>query len=148
MAARSYVVALADGRYLGRQAVGNVARVTGPFAFASTFQDIGQAERWSRDFDGHTDQPSVVAEIRNDWRSGCGAEPYRILVGWHAHPLAGDGEEYRLYWATTFAEALTMAERDGSSEEYPPDCYGVHPCQYDRARAEGIRFNEADGLLL
>lgn len=55
-------------------------------------------------------------------------------------------EEYRDYTASSVAEALTMAERDDAGRQ--PRTYGILPEDYDTARAEGIDFNEADGLLL
>jgi hypothetical protein len=45
--------------------------------------------------------------------------------------------------ATSLSQALTIAERRGYG-----DYYGVMPENYPDAVADGIEFNEADGLLL
>ena len=55
-------------------------------------------------------------------------------------------EEYREYLTDSLAEALTRAERDDAGQRRWID--GVLPEDYDIARAEGIAFNEADGLLI
>lgn len=58
---------------------------------------------------------------------------------------ADGSETVRPYAATTLSEALMMAERDDAgSVTY---LYGVRFADFAIARAEGIRFNEADGLL-
>lgn len=55
-------------------------------------------------------------------------------------------EEHRLYEATSLSEALAMAERDDAGRaDYT---YGILPEDFDLARADGIDFNEADGLLV
>jgi hypothetical protein len=55
-------------------------------------------------------------------------------------------EEYREIVAASLGEALTMAERaDAGAADYS---YGIHPDHYPDAIAEGIAFNQADGLLL
>jgi hypothetical protein len=72
---------------------------------------------------------------------------YAVLAHWDNHP---DGliEEFREYQATSLSEALTMAERDDAGRPDAPTCYGIPPEDFDIARAEGIEFNDADGLLL
>jgi hypothetical protein len=72
---------------------------------------------------------------------------YTVLAAWQNHP-DGLQEEQREYSATSLAEALTMAERDDAGRPNAPDAYGVLPDDYDLARAEGIEFNDADGLLV
>lgn len=54
--------------------------------------------------------------------------------------------DQRTYAADTIGEALLMAERADAGRLNR--IYGVRPEDYDRARHEGIAFNEADGLLL
>ena len=62
--------------------------------------------------------------------------------------VSADGliEEIREYEATALSEALAMAERDDAGRA--DFVYGILPEDYDIARAEGIDFNEADGLLI
>ena len=67
---------------------------------------------------------------------------YRILA------VEQGEEEYREYAATAISEALTMAERDDAGRIGHAYTYGVMPEDYDIAREEGIRFNQADGLLI
>ena len=55
-------------------------------------------------------------------------------------------EEIREYEADSLGEALAMAERDDAGSA--TRIYGIMPEDYDIARAEGIAYNEADGLLL
>lgn len=71
---------------------------------------------------------------------------YLVLAVWNDHP-DGLREECREYVASALGEALTMAERDNAGRPDAPDCYGIAPEDYAIARAEGISFNEADGLL-
>jgi hypothetical protein len=54
--------------------------------------------------------------------------------------------EYRDYRTSSIGEALAMAERDDAGRQTLT--YGIQPEDYDGARAEGIAFNEADGLLV
>lgn len=72
---------------------------------------------------------------------------YAVLAVWNNHP-DGLREEFREYEASSLSEALTMAERDNAGRPNAPDCYGIPPEDFDVARAEGIAFNEADGLLV
>lgn len=71
------------------------------------------------------------------------ARPYRVLaVQFEPDHI----EEHRDYDASSLSEALTMAERaDAGRADY---IYGILPEDYDIARAEGIAFNDADGLLI
>lgn len=69
-------------------------------------------------------------------------KPYQVLI---ARPDE-NREEIRTFHASDYSEALTMAERSlagiaDANFGIPADCY-------DLARAEGIEFNEADGLLV
>lgn len=48
--------------------------------------------------------------------------------------------------ATSVGEALTMAERAHAG--VADRIFGIAPDDYEAARAEGIEFNEADGLLI
>lgn len=58
-----------------------------------------------------------------------------------------DGTEQILeFTAATLSEALAMAERADAG--HASMIYGVLPADYAIARAEGIAFNEADGLLV
>jgi len=61
------------------------------------------------------------------------------------NPTTG-AEELREYEATSLAEALTMVERADAGKV--DRIYGIQAADYITARAEGIVFNEADGLLL
>lgn len=55
-------------------------------------------------------------------------------------------EERRDYPASSLSEALAIAERaDAGRASYT---YGVRYEDFAIARAEGIAFNEADGLLI
>lgn len=54
-------------------------------------------------------------------------------------------ETRRTYSATTLSEALTMAERDHVGTDV---ILGIVPEDYETAKAEGIAFNEANGLLI
>jgi hypothetical protein len=54
-------------------------------------------------------------------------------------------EEEREYEASALGEALAMAEADDAGRA--DFVYGICPEDYDIARAEGLSFNEADGLL-
>lgn len=67
---------------------------------------------------------------------------YRVVV---AEP-AENRERTFQFEAVSYAEALTMAERKfaGIAETL----IGIPRGSYDLARAEGIDFNEADGLLI
>jgi hypothetical protein len=68
---------------------------------------------------------------------------YRILAV-QVEPV--HTEEHRDYQAESLSEALTMAERaDAGRATYT---YGIPPEAYEQARAEGIAFNDADGLLI
>ncbi len=112
-------------------------------------------ETWAHDWhvEAHTVREDADIE---DWASLYGwAAPtttqrvlaISVLASWQNHP-SGLQEEVREYQASSLAEALTMAERQDAGKPYPPTCYGVLPEDFDRARAEGIEFNEADGLLV
>ncbi len=57
-------------------------------------------------------------------------------------------ETVRAYEATALGEALLMAERDDAGQGGSAITYGVLPEYFAIARAEGIEFNEADGLLV
>lgn len=68
---------------------------------------------------------------------------YRVLA---VQMATTHTEEIRTYEATSLGEALAMAERADAGLR---DCiYGVVAGDFDIARAEGIQFNEADGLLV
>jgi hypothetical protein len=68
--------------------------------------------------------------------------PYPVLIGRPAE----NTEAIHTYDATDYAEALTMAERAFAGIE---DVLIAIPADaYDLARAEGIAFNEADGMLV
>jgi len=54
-------------------------------------------------------------------------------------------EQHREYWAGSLREALALAKREDAPGTFT---YGIVPEDYEQARAEGIRFNEADGLLM
>lgn len=84
----------------------------------------------------------VVVDAR-DPRVATGPLTFRVLA---VQLVPDHSEEYRDYVADSLSEALTMAERDDAGRgSYT---YGVLPEDYPQARAEGIAFNEADGLLL
>lgn len=67
---------------------------------------------------------------------------YRVLI---SRPDE-NSEEVVAFDASDYAEALTMAERSlaGNTDA----AFGIPADAYDLARAEGIEFNEADGLLV
>lgn len=67
---------------------------------------------------------------------------YQVLIG---RPDE-NREETRTYNATSYAEALTMAERAFAG--MADVLIGIPADAFDLARAEGIEFNEADGLLV
>jgi hypothetical protein len=73
--------------------------------------------------------------------AGDDVRAYRITA---MNPEDG-ATEYRTYEATSLAEALTMAERDDAGKV--TRIYGIQPEDYGQADVEGIRYNEADGLL-
>jgi len=58
----------------------------------------------------------------------------------------GETIEERDYEATSVSEALTMAERAEAGQRTVT--FGIQPRDYDEALAEGVAFNEADGLLV
>lgn len=64
----------------------------------------------------------------------------------------GPWEQLRRYTASTLGEALTMAERADAGQTAANGggsyVYGIRARDYAIARAEGIHFNEADGLLV
>jgi len=74
-------------------------------------------------------------------------QTYTVLATWQNHPN-GLQEEQREYEASSLGEALAMAEADDAGQPNAPDAYGVLPDDFEIARAEGIEFNEADGLLV
>jgi hypothetical protein len=67
---------------------------------------------------------------------------YQVLI---ARPDQ-NREDIQAFDATSYAEALTMAER--SLAGVADALFGIPVDAYDLARAEGIAFNEADGLLV
>lgn len=69
-------------------------------------------------------------------------QAYRVLI---SRPNESR-EDICTYDATSYAEALTMAER--SLAGVVDAMYGIPTDAYDLARAEGVRFNDADGLLI
>ena len=77
----------------------------------------------------------------------CHGRTYTVLATWQDHP-DGLREEHREYHAASLSEALMMAERADAGRPNAPDAYGILPEDYAQARAEGIQFNEADGLLI
>lgn len=54
-------------------------------------------------------------------------------------------DEVREYTATALGEALLMAERDIAGSDAT---VAIRPEDYAQAHAEGLSFNEADGLLI
>lgn len=67
---------------------------------------------------------------------------YPVLVA----DYAANEERTETYRATSYAEALAMAERAlaGKSDA----TVAIPRAMFETARAEGLRFNEADGILL
>lgn len=55
-------------------------------------------------------------------------------------------EEGLPYEATSIGEALAMAERDCAGKA--DATFGINAEDYAEAKAEGIAFNEADGMLV
>lgn len=62
------------------------------------------------------------------------------------HDPSNGTEDFDAIEASSLAEALTIAERTDAG--ICTRVYGITPDDYDRARAEGIAFNDADGLLV
>lgn len=68
-----------------------------------------------------------------------GHRTYAVLIADHEKNV----ERIVRVRAVDYAEALMIVER-----RYQPPCYGIPYDAFDLARAEGIAFNEADGLLI
>lgn len=85
----------------------------------------------------------AIGLIESAWRQIIDGCVWRVLaVQFEPQHI----EETREYWASNLSEALMLAERqDAGKAEYT---YGILPEDYEQARAEGIAFNEADGLLM
>ena len=73
-------------------------------------------------------------------------KPYRILTVTDDGGASGWTEHIRSVEATSVSEALTMIERSDAGK-LAVHAYGICPEDYAQARAEGIAFNDADGLL-
>lgn len=71
------------------------------------------------------------------------ADRYYTVIGVHAD---GTGETQIFRRASALGEALVMAQQSDEDREF--STFGILPEDYEQARAEGIHFNEADGLLV
>jgi hypothetical protein len=125
-----YVIRNEAGQYLSRLslAAGHTWETTAAFALTYGENDRDRGERLAQSAGGRLEPH--------------GAREFRVL----AMDPADGSAEFRDYRATSLGEALTMAERADAGIR--TRLYGVMPEDYAIARAEGIAFNEADGLLL